>query len=94
MRLLTLTSPAKIFHIQRQHSLIETGLHNRRDGSFHEDRTRMTIGPAGRILATIHNPVLGLIKRAFITIAIPLFVNYPKTYTGIRVYRRQFGMPY
>ena len=57
-------SPAKILRIRRQHWLIETGLHYRRDVTFHEDHTRMTIGPAGRILATVHNLVLGLIKRA------------------------------
>jgi len=59
-----LASPAKILHIRRQHWLIETGLHYRRDVTFHEDRTRMTVGPAGRILATVHNLVLSLIKRA------------------------------
>jgi len=57
-------SPAKVLHIRRQHWLIETGLHYRRDVTFHEDATRMTIGAAGRILATVHNLVLGLIKRA------------------------------
>jgi len=57
-------SPARVLRIRRQHWLIETGLHYRRDVTFHEDATRMTIGPAGRILATVHNLVLGLIKRA------------------------------
>jgi len=57
-------SPSKVLQIRRQHWLIETGLHYRRDVTFHEDVTRMTIGAAGRILATIHNLVLSLIKRA------------------------------
>lgn len=57
-------SPAKVLRIRRQHWLIETGLHYRRDVTFHEDATRMTIGAAGRILVTVHNLVLGLIKRA------------------------------
>lgn len=57
-------SPAKVLNVRRQHWLVETGLHYRRDVTFHEDATRMTIGSAGRILATIHNLVLGLIKRA------------------------------
>jgi len=57
-------SPAKVLRIRRQHWLIETGLHYRRDVTFHEDATRMTIGPAGRILATVHNLILSLIKRA------------------------------
>jgi len=51
-------APAKILRLRRQHWLIETGLHYRRDVTFHEDRTRMTIGAAGRILATVHNLVL------------------------------------
>jgi predicted transposase YbfD/YdcC len=57
-------SPAKVLRVRRQHWLVETGLHYRRDVTFHEDATRMTIGAAGRILATLHNVVLGLIKRA------------------------------
>jgi predicted transposase YbfD/YdcC len=57
-------SPAKVLRIRRQHWLIETGLHYRRDVTFHEDATRMTIGPAGRILAMVHNLILSLIKRA------------------------------
>jgi predicted transposase YbfD/YdcC len=57
-------SAAQLLHIRRQHWLIETGLHYRRDVTFHEDATRMTIGAAGRILATIHNLIIGLIKRA------------------------------
>ena len=50
--------------MRRKHWLVETGLHYRRDVTFHEDATRMTIGSAGRILATVHNLVLSLIKRA------------------------------
>ena len=57
-------SPTKLLQSRRKHWLIETGLHYRRDVTFHEDATRMTIGPAGRILATVHNLVIGLIKRA------------------------------
>jgi predicted transposase YbfD/YdcC len=57
-------SPERLLAIRRQHWLIETGLHYRRDVTFHEDATRMTIGAAGRILAIIHNLVLGLLKKA------------------------------
>lgn len=57
-------SPSKVLQVRRQHWLIETGLHYRRDVTFHEDATRMTLGAAGRILATVHNLVLSLIKRA------------------------------
>lgn len=57
-------SPAKVLQSRRQHWFIETGLHYRRDVTFREDATRMTIGASGRILATVHNLVIGLIKRA------------------------------
>ncbi len=60
-------SPAKLLQVRRKHWLVETGLHYRRDVTFHEDATRMTVGIAGQILATVHNLVIGLIKRAGFT---------------------------
>ncbi len=57
-------SPAKVLQVRRAHWLVETGLHYRRDVTFHEDDTRMTIGAAGRVLATIHNLIIRLIKRS------------------------------
>jgi predicted transposase YbfD/YdcC len=54
----------QILKVRRSHWGIETGLHYRRDVTFHEDATRMTIGVAGSILSVIHNLVLGLLKRA------------------------------
>jgi predicted transposase YbfD/YdcC len=60
-------SPTKLLLVRRQHWLIETGLHYRRDVTFHEDATRMTKGAAGRILAMVHNLVLGLLKKAGFT---------------------------
>jgi predicted transposase YbfD/YdcC len=57
-------APAKVLTVRRQHWGVETGLHYRRDVTFHEDATRMTIGAAGRILSIVHNLVLGLLKRA------------------------------
>ncbi|MDT8898651.1 MAG: ISAs1 family transposase [Thermanaerothrix sp.] len=56
--------PKRLLQVRRKHWQIETGLHYRRDVTFREDATRMTKGAAGRILATIHNLVLALIKRA------------------------------
>ena len=56
--------PLKVLNVRRQHWSIETGLHYRRDVTFHEDATRMTIGSAGSILSIVHNLVLGLLKRA------------------------------
>jgi len=58
---------AKVIRVRRQHWQIETGLHYRRDVTFHEDATRMTIGAAGRILSIVHNLVLGLLKQAGFT---------------------------
>jgi predicted transposase YbfD/YdcC len=54
----------KILKVRRCHWSIETGLHYRRDVTFHEDATRMTIGAARSILSVVHNLVLGLLKRA------------------------------
>ncbi len=54
----------KILKVRRSHWSIETGLHYRRDVTFHEDATRMTLGVAGSILSIVHNLVLGLLKRA------------------------------
>ncbi len=58
------STPSEVLQFRRQHWHIETGLHYRRDVTFQEDATRMTKGAAGRILATIHNLVIALIKRA------------------------------
>jgi len=57
-------SPSQVLLFRRGHWGVETGLHYRRDVTFREDSTRMTIGAAGRILATVHNLVIGLIRRA------------------------------
>ena len=60
-------APARVLAIRRRHWLIETGLHYRRDVTFQEDATRMTLGPAGRILSIVHDLALGLIKTAGFT---------------------------
>lgn len=54
----------KLYWIRRGHWQIETGLHYRRDVTFHEDATRMTQGSAGAIFAIVYNLLLGLLKRA------------------------------
>ena len=59
--------PLKVLNVRRHHWSIETGLHYRRDVTFREDATRMTIGSAGSILSIVHNLVLGLLKRAGFT---------------------------
>jgi len=60
----TQASPADLLHYRRQHWFIETGLHYRRDVTFKEDAPRMTKPAVGRIVVTIHNLVIALIKRA------------------------------
>jgi predicted transposase YbfD/YdcC len=58
------TSPSRLLHIRRAHWGIETGLHYRRDFTMKEDATRMTTGQMGKVMASIHNLVLALIRQA------------------------------
>jgi len=60
-------SPERLLAFRRRHWLIETGLHYRRDVTFHEDATRMTLGAAVHILSILHDLVLGLLKTAGFT---------------------------
>jgi predicted transposase YbfD/YdcC len=57
-------TPLQILQKRRDHWYIETGLHYRRDVTFREDTTRMTIGDMGSVMATINNLILALIKQA------------------------------
>lgn len=57
-------SPARILGLTRAYWGIENGLHHRRDVTFNEDRTRLTRGHAGRVMATINNLVIGLLRYA------------------------------
>ena len=57
-------SPSHLLHIRRTHWGIETGLHYRRDVTLNEDATRMTVGNTGKIMASINNLVLALIRQA------------------------------
>ena len=63
----TRATALKVLKVRRAHWQIETGLHYRRDVTFHEDATRMTVGTAARILSIVHDLVLGLLKRAGFT---------------------------
>ena len=47
----TKSSPSRLLKIRRTHWGIETGLHYRRDVTFKEDATRMTIGNTGKVMA-------------------------------------------
>jgi predicted transposase YbfD/YdcC len=49
--------------LKRCYWQIETGLHYRRDVTFHEDATRMSHLHATRNLATVHNILLSLFSR-------------------------------
>jgi predicted transposase YbfD/YdcC len=57
-------SPSRLLHIRRAHWGIETGLHYRRDFTLQEDATRMTTGNMGKVMASINNLVLALIRQA------------------------------
>lgn len=57
-------SPLRLLHIRRAHWGIETGLHFRRDVTLREDATRMTCGQMGKVMASINNLVLALIRQA------------------------------
>jgi predicted transposase YbfD/YdcC len=60
---------------------IENGLHYRRDVTLREDRTRMTKGNAGRVMACLNNLVIGLVstktKFAFLPSARRFFDAHP-----------------
>jgi predicted transposase YbfD/YdcC len=57
-------TPERLLDFRREHWGIETGLHYRRDVTFKEDATRMTIGDTGKVMASINNLVIALIHQA------------------------------
>jgi predicted transposase YbfD/YdcC len=57
------SSPQHLLELTRTYWGIENGLHYRRDVTFHEDATRMTLGNAGRSMAALNNLVIGLCLR-------------------------------
>jgi predicted transposase YbfD/YdcC len=58
------TTPERLLCFRRNHWGIEAGLHYRRDVTFKEDATRMTIGNSGKVMASINNLVIALIHQA------------------------------
>jgi len=58
------STPLRILNVRRAHWGIETGLHGRRDVTFKEDATRMTMGTMGKVMAAINNLVIALIQQA------------------------------
>jgi predicted transposase YbfD/YdcC len=57
-------TPLTLLNFRRSHWGIETGLHYRRDVTLREDATRMTVGNAAKIMASLNNLVLALIRQA------------------------------
>ena len=57
------SSPDRLLHLSRAYWGIENGLHYRRDVTFHEDATRLTLGNAGRIMAAFNNLVIAFCLR-------------------------------
>jgi predicted transposase YbfD/YdcC len=57
-------TPDRLLRFRREHWGIETGLHYRRDVTFKEEATRMTIGNAGKVMASINNLVIALIRQS------------------------------
>ena len=57
------TTPARLLKIRRTQWGIETGLHYRRDVTFKEDATRMTVGDMGKVMASINNLVIALTRQ-------------------------------
>ena len=55
-------TPGKLLTLIRSYWGIENGLHYRRDVTLREDRTRMTHGNAGRVMACLNNLVIGLVS--------------------------------
>jgi hypothetical protein len=62
--------PAKLLSLSRNYWGIENGLHYRRDVTFHEDATRLTVGQAGHNMAILNNLVIGLcLSQGFLNLA-------------------------
>ena len=55
---------AQLLAFSRTYWGIENGLHRRRDVTFQEDATRLTRGCAGRVMASLNNLVIGLLRHA------------------------------
>ena len=60
-------SAEELFGYVRAYWGIENGLHLRRDVTFREDRTRQTRGNQGRVMASLNNLVIGLLRYAGFT---------------------------
>jgi predicted transposase YbfD/YdcC len=57
----TEVAPSRLLEMIRSYWGIENGLHYRRDVTFQEDRSRMTKGHTGQVMACLNNLVLGIL---------------------------------
>ncbi|TMD34277.1 MAG: transposase [Chloroflexi bacterium] len=57
-------SPRRLLDLNRGHWSIENGLHDVRDVSFGEDRSRLRAGSASQIMAALRNLAITLIHRS------------------------------
>jgi predicted transposase YbfD/YdcC len=60
----TQVTPLRLLKFRRAHWGIENGLHGRRDVTFKEDATHMTMGSMGKVMASINNLVVALTRQA------------------------------
>lgn len=56
-------SAAELLEMTRKHWQIENGLHYRRDVTFKEDSCRQTSKRGGRVLATLNNLTIGILRK-------------------------------
>lgn len=56
-------SAERLLHFTRAYWGIENGLFQRRDVTFNEDRNRLTRGHAGRVMASLNNLVIGVLRH-------------------------------
>jgi len=57
-------SPARLLALNRSHWAIENGLHWVRDWAFDEDRCRIRRGAGARVMASLRNLVISLLRLA------------------------------
>jgi hypothetical protein len=53
----------ELLELNRNHWRIENGLHYRRDVTFKEDEIRQTSKKGGRVLATLNNLTIGVLRK-------------------------------
>jgi Transposase DDE domain len=56
-------SPERVLALNRIHWGIENGLHWIRDETFREDRSQIRTGAAPRVMATLRNLVITILRR-------------------------------